>query len=44
MSSYIRQKNGETDWLVHDRFGMFIHRALCAMPTHHHEGFFLFDT
>lgn len=36
MSSYIRQKTpGDTEWLVHDRFGMFIHFGLYAMPARH---------
>ncbi|MBQ8310770.1 MAG: alpha-L-fucosidase [Clostridia bacterium] len=36
MSSYIRRKTpGQTDWLVHDRFGMFIHFGLYAMPARH---------
>ena len=36
MSSYIRRKTpGNTEWLVHDRFGMFIHFGLYAMPARH---------
>ncbi len=36
MSSYKRRKTpGDTDWLVHDRFGMFIHFGLYAMPARH---------
>lgn len=36
MSSYIRRKTpGDTEWLVHDRFGMFIHFGLYAMPARH---------
>ena len=36
MSSYQRQKTpGDTSWLVHDRFGMFIHFGLYAMPARH---------
>lgn len=36
MSSYIRRKTpGNTDWLIHDRFGMFIHFGLYAMPARH---------
>ena len=36
MSSYIRKKTpGNTDWFVHDRFGMFIHFGLYAMPARH---------
>lgn len=34
MSSYVRRKTpGETDWFVHDRFGMFIHWGIYAMPA-----------
>ena len=34
MSSYVRRKSpGNTDWFVHDRFGMFIHFGLYAMPA-----------
>jgi len=36
MSSYIRKKTpGDTQWFVHDRFGMFIHFGLYAMPARH---------
>ena len=36
MSSYKRRPSpGNTDWLVHDRFGMFIHFGLYAMPARH---------
>ena len=36
MSSYIRRKTpGNTEWLVHDQFGMFIHFGLYAMPARH---------
>lgn len=36
MSSYIRRKSkGDTDWFVHDRFGMFIHWGLYSMPARH---------
>lgn len=36
MSSYNRRKTiGNTEWLVHDRFGMFIHFGLFAMPARH---------
>ena len=36
MSSYKRRKTlGNTDWLIHDRFGMFIHFGLYAMPARH---------
>jgi len=34
MSSYIRRKTpGDTQWFVNDRFGMFIHFGLYAMPA-----------
>lgn len=36
MSSYKRRPSpGNTDWFVHDRFGMFIHFGLFAMPARH---------
>ena len=36
MSSYVRRKSpGNTDWFVHDRFGMFIHFGLYSMPARH---------
>ena len=36
MSSYIRKKtDGDTSWLVHDRFGMFIHFGLYSLPARH---------
>ena len=36
MSTYVRQKTpGDTEWFVHDRFGMFIHFGLYAMPARH---------
>ena len=36
MSSYIRKKTpGDTDWFVHDRFGMFIHFGLYSLPARH---------
>ena len=36
MSSYVRKKTaGDTEWFVHDRFGMFIHFGLYAMPARH---------
>ncbi len=36
MSSYFRKKTpGDTEWFVHDRFGMFIHFGLYAMPARH---------
>ena len=36
MSSYKRKKTiGNTDWFVHDRFGMFIHFGIYALPARH---------
>ena len=36
MSSYVtKQTPGETAWFRHDRFGMFIHWGLYAMPARH---------
>ena len=36
MSSYIIRKTpGNTEWFRHDRFGMFIHWGLYAMPARH---------
>ena len=36
MSSYVRKKTpGDTDWFARDRFGMFIHWGLYAMPARH---------
>ena len=36
MSSYVRRKTpGDTDWFVCDRFGMFIHWGLYALPARH---------
>lgn len=36
MSSYQRKKTiGDTEWFVHDRFGMFIHFGLYALPARH---------
>lgn len=36
MSSYQRRKTpGDTEWFVHDRFGMFIHWGLYALPARH---------
>ena len=36
MSSYVRRKTpGDTDWFVHDRFGMFIHWGLYSCPARH---------
>lgn len=36
MSSYTRRKTpGDTEWFVHDRFGMFIHWGLYSMPARH---------
>ena len=36
MSSYVTRKTpGDTVWFRHDRFGMFIHWGLYAMPARH---------
>ena len=36
MSSYVTRKTpGDTTWFTHDRFGMFIHWGLYAMPARH---------
>ena len=36
MSSYERRPTpGNTQWFVHDRFGMFIHFGLYALPARH---------
>ena len=36
MSSYKRKKTvGDTAWLTHDRFGMFIHFGLYSLPARH---------
>ena len=36
MSSYVRKKTpGDTEWFVNDRFGMFIHFGLYALPARH---------
>ena len=36
MSSYVTRKTpGDTTWFRHDRFGMFIHWGLYAMPARH---------
>ena len=36
MSSYLtRNTPGDTSWFVHDRFGMFIHFGVYAMPARH---------
>lgn len=36
MSSYVTKKTpGDTAWFTHDRFGMFIHFGLYAMPARH---------
>ena len=31
----IRQSPGDTGWFVHDRFGLFIHWGLYALPARH---------
>lgn len=36
MSSYkVKKTDGNTEWFRHDRFGMFIHFGLYAMPARH---------
>ena len=36
MSSYkVKKTIGDTDWFVRDRFGMFIHFGLYALPARH---------
>ncbi len=36
MTSYVTKKTpGDTAWFTHDRFGMFIHFGLYAMPARH---------
>ena len=36
MSSYqVKKTSGETAWFRHDRFGMFIHFGLYALPARH---------
>ncbi|MBQ8858322.1 MAG: alpha-L-fucosidase [Clostridia bacterium] len=36
MSSYVTKKTpGDTEWFRHDRFGMFLHFGLYAMPARH---------
>ncbi len=36
MSSYHRKKTpGDSDWFVYDRFGMFLHFGLYALPARH---------
>ena len=36
MSSYVRKKTpGNTEWFVHDKFGMFIHFGLYSLPARH---------
>ena len=36
MTSYVTRKTpGDTSWFTHDRFGMFIHFGLYAMPARH---------
>jgi len=31
----VRQSPGDTDWFTHDRFGLFIHWGLYALPARH---------
>lgn len=35
MSDEIRKATGDASWFVHDRFGMFIHWGLYALPARH---------
>lgn len=36
MSSYVTKKTpGDTSWFTHDRFGMFLHFGLYALPARH---------
>ncbi len=35
MSAEIRRATGDASWFVHDRFGMFIHWGLYALPARH---------
>ena len=35
MPSDIRPSQGDTSWFVHDRFGLFIHWGLYALPARH---------
>ena len=36
MSSYVTRKTpGDTSWFTHDRFGMFVHWGLYALPARH---------
>ena len=36
MSSYVTRKTpGDTSWFTHDRFGMFLHFGLYALPARH---------
>ena len=36
MTSYaVKKTPGNTEWFVHDRFGMFIHWGLYSMPARH---------
>lgn len=36
MTSYVTKKTpGDTEWFVHDRFGMFIHFGLYSLPSRH---------
>jgi len=35
MSVEIRKATGDSSWFVHDRFGMFIHWGLYALPARH---------
>lgn len=35
MNFNVRETPGNTDWFVHDRFGMFIHWGLYSLPARH---------
>ena len=35
MSQNIKTSQGKADWFVHDRFGLFIHWGLYALPARH---------
>jgi alpha-L-fucosidase len=35
MPESVRQSQGDTSWFVHDRFGLFIHWGLYALPARH---------
>lgn len=35
MTTHVRPTTGDSSWFVHDRFGLFIHWGLYAMPARH---------